>query len=70
MKRKMLVAAGLLGVCLVGSAHRPVLAVDAVTCAPSPLCPSSSACNADCRSRGARLGACTAEQCCICIWKI
>jgi hypothetical protein len=43
---------------------------EAATCAPSPLCPDSSACNADCRSRGARLGACTAEQCCICIWKI
>jgi hypothetical protein len=70
MKRKMLVVAGLLGICLVGSTHRPVLAVDALTCTPSPLCPDSSACNVNCRSRGAHFGACTAEQCCICVWKI
>jgi hypothetical protein len=44
--------------------------VSAATCAPSPLCPGSSACDADCKSRGARLGFCTSEQCCACIWKI
>lgn len=44
--------------------------VEAATCAPSPLCPNSSACDADCKSRGARLGFCTAEKCCACIWKI
>ncbi|HEX6902128.1 MAG TPA: hypothetical protein VF789_20595 [Thermoanaerobaculia bacterium] len=43
--------------------------VNAATCAPSPLCPGS-ACDADCKSRGARFGFCTAEQCCACIWKI
>ena len=40
--------------------------VNAATCVPSPLCPSSSACDADCKSRGARFGVCTAEQCCVC----
>jgi hypothetical protein len=45
-------------------------AVNAATCAPSPLCPGSSACDADCKSRGARFGFCTAEQCCVCFWKI
>ena len=44
--------------------------VQAATCAPSPLCPGSSACDADCKSRGARFGFCTAENCCACIWKI
>lgn len=44
--------------------------VEAATCAPSPLCPGSSACDADCKNRGARFGVCTAEQCCVCFWKI
>ena len=39
-------------------------------CTPSPLCPNSAACNTDCRNRGARLGVCTSDGCCICIWKI
>lgn len=30
--------------------------VEAAICAPSPLCPGFSACDADCKSRGVRFG--------------
>jgi hypothetical protein len=66
-----------MGACTVAAAQTSVsnfdweaLAPSAVACAPSPLCATPGACDADCRSRGARLGACTSAQCCICIWKI
>lgn len=62
--------------CLAAPAPQPQPAVGeagsppaiAAACTPSPLCPSS--CDADCKSRGARFGFCSADKCCYCIWKI